>query len=173
MSELGHRPDPTTINKQHPAPTEERIQFSDRRVAFGFRTPGDRITWGEHKYTSHLDNRGGPDLAIVGTERGRRFALGKGVAVMLPEFSKEEGRFKAVDGQLSAKSVSEGIPDLTIGEPWELLGDDDRITDVVVDYTTMTESQKGAHQLDMPNPFDHAREILDEVAAKMENAGQY
>ena len=167
-----NRPDPAKHNKVNTEPVEERVQFSDGRVAFGFRTPGDRIEWGKHKYTSHLDMPGGPGLAIVGTESGRRFAVGSGVAVMLPEFSKEEGRFKSADKELAAKSIAEELPDVTLGEPWELLGDEDRVTDIVFDYTNMPNGQGEAHQLDMPNPFDHAKEIVNDVAAKMETAGQ-
>ena len=101
-----------------------------------------------------------------------KIAVGSGVAVMLPEFSKEEGRFKSPDKELAAKSVAEGLPDVTLGEPWELLGDEDKVTDIVVDYTNMPAGQGEAHQLDMPNPFDHAKEIVNDIASKMEAAGQ-
>lgn len=159
-------------NKIKTVPVKERIQFSDGRVAFGFRTLGDRVEWDQHGYTRHLGVPQGPGLAIVGTESGRRFAVGSGVAVMLPDFLEEEGRFKSDSKELVAKSVAEGLPDVTLGEPWELLGDEDRITDVIVDYTNMPTGLGEAHQLDMPNPFDSAKDIVNDIAARMETAGR-
>ncbi len=36
---------------------EDRIQFSDGRIAFGFMTPGDRITFdGSHRYAGVNDS---------------------------------------------------------------------------------------------------------------------
>jgi len=173
MSIETNNPDPAKINKIGAGPTEERIQFADGRVALGYRTPGDSMVWKFHKNTRHLDARGGPDLAIVATESGRRFALGKGVAVMLPEFTAEEGRFKSKDQPLAVKSIADGLPDLVLGEPWDFIGGNDKINDVTVDYVNMAPGQNDAHQIDRPNPFDHARELVEKAASKLEATGQY
>lgn len=169
-----NHPDQAKYNKveNEPFRFQEEIQFSDGRIALGFRTPGDRIEWAKHKYTQFLDMPSVPTLAILGTENGRRFAIGGGVIVMLPEFSKETGKFKSDTKKLAAKSIKGDLPDLILGEPWELLGDDDRVSDVVLDYKTTTPGARGMYQLDMPNPFDHAREIVRDVAEKMDAAGQ-
>lgn len=158
--------------ESEPFAHEEQLQFKDGRVAFGFKTPGDRIVWEGHTRTSGLGIKDSPDIAIVSTESGRRFAVGSGVAVMLPEKLTAEGRFKSDTKELPAKSIVDDLPDVTIGEPWQLLGDGDKVSDVVIDYTNMPPNQPGAHQIGYENPFDHARDITREVAQKMEAAGQ-
>jgi hypothetical protein len=153
--------------------TDERVQFSDGVVAIGFRTPGDTISWDENTYSRHLKTRGGPNTAILATESGRRFALGKGVAVMLPEYSRETGRYRTEEGKpLAAISIRKDLPDLTIGKPWELIGQDDKVTDVMFDYTMTTPGTASAEQLGVPSPFEHAKQILDSVADKLQETRQ-
>ena len=173
MSEAVPQPDPTVIDKPLDAVPEE-IQFNDRAVAFGWRTKGDSIDLTRHKYSSHLDSYSGIDAAIVSLASGRRFALGTGVSVMLPEFSKETGRYHVQSDHHAAalKDIApDGLPPVVIGEPWAIIDASDPVTDIVVDYKTDGSIRENAHQVESPSPFPDAREILREVVEKMQATG--
>lgn len=173
MSEQPSQSGPT-IDIRKDVDSYEELQFSDGAVAFGWRNPGDRVTLGEFKYTSDLDSEGSPNVVILGLASGRRFALGRGVSVMLPEHSKETGRFLAQTERTAAhleKIAPNGLPDVVIGEPWGVIDPTDPVADMVADYRTDARRLSGAHQLDYPSPFPHVREILQEVQDKMRATG--
>ena len=151
--------------------TQETLQFSDGQTALYYRTAGDTIEWGGGKYTRGLTERHGRDLAIVRTESGRRFGLGHGVAVMLPEQIDQNGRFiKKPDQQLAAASIVAGLEDVTIGQPWRLV-DGDPVESVMVHYRPQ-EPGDTHNQVTEASPFDHLAEITEAVASHMEAAGQ-
>jgi len=153
---------------------QELIQWADGRKGLGFRTPGDRIIWDKHKYTRNLHWPSLPGVAIVSMESGRHFAIGSGVAVMLPGTLTKEGKFVDDSKGLYARSIveKENLPDLTIGEPWELTGGDDRVVDVLIDYNKVGKPEEGAIKSGAVNPFDHAGRIVRAVAQRLDETGR-
>ena len=145
---------------------EERLQFSDGRIGLGFRTPGDLIEWGEHKYASPDTGVG---TVLIKTESGRRFAVGNHTVVMLPEFNRESGKYESkqkgdISGATFESVAPDGLPSITIGEAWSVIGQEDPVTSVLLDYKDTTPGQADMEQAGFPNPFDSARDILDKYS---------
>ncbi len=157
---------PTKEAFQH----EQRVQFSDGRIAFGYKTPGDRIELNGLQRYSYVNDS--VSTVLVKTRSGIRYALGRGIMVELPELDKSTGQFGEPDRHLHAvklDSIPAGITDITIGESWDTLGADDPVTIVLLDYKTGGINPSYS-QLDMPNPFDSAREHLSRIAQAMEQS---
>ncbi len=90
--------------------------------------------------------------------------------IELPELDKTTGNFGKPDQPLRAvkfDDIPAGVMDIVIDEPWDTLGNDDPVTMVLLDYKTGG-LDPSFSQLDMPNPFDSAREHLSRVAQAME-----
>ncbi len=151
---------------------QEMVQFADGRMGLGFRTRGDIMNWGSHKYTRSLDLPGARDLAILKTESGRRYAVGSGVVVLLPALDRVTGKFGKTGDSVQAASLNTlapaGLSDLTIGEAWPIIDEADSVKSVLVEYKVTTPGYEAADQINMPNPFDSAHEHIDRVVEAMD-----
>lgn len=166
MSDITEKHKPT--QNIEPFAHEDRVQFSDGRIAFGFMTPGDRLIFdGTNRYANPRDS---VSTMLVKTHSGARYALGRGVIIELPELDKTTGDFGKPDQPVKAIALDDipaGLTDITIGEDWDTLGVNDPVTMVMLDYKIGPKSPD-YNQLDMPNPFDSAREHLSRVAQAMQ-----
>lgn len=144
--------------EKEPFAHQEMIQYNDGETVLGFRTPGDRLELGEgsrHKYARNFDLS---DMALIKTKSGNRYALGHGVVL-----NHNANRVYRLPAQL---------PDLTIGEPWEIPG---------VGRTTDIESVQlrwkvaapgyGDVQVDEPCPFPRIEQVLSATREAMDRQG--
>lgn len=157
-------------NKKETFVHQDTVQFNDGRMGLGFMTTGDRLTFdGSHK---HADPNDGTSTVLVKTKGGTRYALGRGVMVQLPELDQATGKFGESGIPVKAIAIDKlpaGLTDITIGETWDTLGSEDPVTMVLLDYKN-TSQNPNYNQLDMPNPFDSAKEHLVRVSGKMQQS---
>lgn len=141
-------------------------QFRDGELALIKSTPGQSSEWGIHKHTRGLVDEGSRDCAIVTTESGRRFGLGQGVAIELPEIDKESGKFTSPN-PVSGKLLNGILPEVTIGAPWELVGQEDPAKSILVRYTSTTPGSTTHEEIGGASPFPELSEMLGNASEKL------
>lgn len=180
MSEQFGQPDPTAIN--HVSDGEAWLQFGDGEQALGYNEVGTEVDWSAHRYAGGLEFHGGTDMAIVGLEevipddsdarpRAARVLLGHGVAVFTDLMADSETGITPRDKErLSTTSIDNNLPNVTIGESWELVGPEFTVKDVVVRHKNSATKNASAVQVKRANPFpdtdqllEEARQLLDEI----------
>jgi hypothetical protein len=163
---------PESLPSREAFKNQQQLQFSDGHTALGFNTPDDVIAWGAHKYAN--PETSAEDTILVKTTKGRRLALGKGVAVQLPALDQQTGKFVRgkEGGDVSGVALSDlpnGLTDIVIGQPWDVIGadPDEAVENVLLGYKWTNPGDQSMQQIPMPNPFDSAKEYLEHAAAHL------
>jgi hypothetical protein len=138
-------------------PKPEVVRYADGHGALLYKKPGDSIDWRRNKYGQNLRFLR-PNLAIVSMRSGRRYALGQGVVVELPQLNSDTGRLEAADKEPWRRTIDElaphGLPEATIGEPWPVIDCQDAVTEILFNCNNLRQPDEPS-QPAMPNPFDY------------------
>jgi len=151
-------------------PFTETVQFSDGQTGLLYRAEGSVVNWGIHKYTRNLDSRHSNDCAIIAMSTGRRFAFGRGMSILLPELDSNTGKFYDQKTTTAARLndiAPQGLPDLKVGMSWAPLDNQGSVDSVMIRYKQASPAISGYTQIDMPNYFDDAEQLLVRADAEM------
>ena len=146
-------------------PRAETVQFNDGQLGILYRFHGAEVDWENLKYGDMWSNAG--LCAIVKTSNGQRFAFGKGASVQLPELDTTTGKFRKGTHTTAARLATiapNGLPPATIGEQWATLDDQGTVESIMLRYKTTFEPAPDQYpQIDMPEYFESALELLDKA----------
>lgn len=143
---------------------EELIQFSDGALGLLHRHEGQTVNW-RNKWAPGIFNPSG--VGIVKMDSGRRLALGRDTAVILPKLDTQTGKF-ATGEELDATRLETIAPDgilppATIGQEWEPLKDQGEVVESVMFQYKISSPGTEQLQIGMPGYFDSAIEILEKA----------
>ncbi len=143
-------------------------QFRDGSLALLMSEPGQSTRWGEHTRTRQLRSPSSDDAVIVTTDAGRRFGIGKGVIIELPEIDKATGKFASP--QPKSGALLNGQPEeVTIGETWGVvdIGIEDPVKSVLVKYDQTSPGSTSHEEIGAVSPFHELSEMLVNASEKL------
>lgn len=141
--------------------SQEWVEYNDGAVNLLFVEQGDRIVWGRHKYanpeTSPIDR------IIVRTKSGNRYILGDQLVISM--------RDKTVHDLYDA---TEPLPDITIGEQWEVPGymTTSDVENVELQWKITAPGTGMGRMIDRPNPFETAEKWIEIANEHLHNIGK-
>ncbi len=140
--------------------SQETVEYNDGAINLLFAGQGDHIVWGRHKYA---DPEMSPiDRIIVRTKSGNRYILGYGLVISV--------RDKTVHDLWT--DTAEPLPDITIGEQWEIPGymTTSDVENVELQYKIGP--GMGRRKIDKPNPFETAEKYIEVANQHLRNIGR-
>ncbi len=141
--------------------SQEWVEYDDGAVNLLFAEQGDRIVWGGHKYANPETSP--TDRVIVRTKSGNRYILGDQLVISM--------RDKTVHDLYNA---TEPLPDITIGEQWEVPGymTTSDVENVELQWKLTAPGTGMGRMIDGSNPFETAEKLIQVANGHLRKIGK-
>lgn len=136
---------------------QEIVSYDGAKTALRFQQPA-RIEWGGHKHAEEPEL--GNTKALVTTESGETYLVANGMLI-----NPESGRFVGLERLAEQQGMS--LPDITIGEAWNVPGvfESDKVTSVLLPYKV---GGNASEHIPQESPFDAYEEVIKNAQEKFE-----
>lgn len=137
----------------------ELLQFTDSVTALLLRHRGQKVEWERFKHARPYSEN---NCTILTMSDGLRIGAGGSVIGLMPELDTRSGRFRGETRAIEIEEMApDGLPDVTIGEPWPLTGDRHGVVESVMIRYKLYDHGTAQNQVNAPSHLEHAQHLLN------------